>query len=166
MWVGKFQARDGGSTPSSQPGSRPYSPLPRRPSSNLSPYVTSQRPGLTPRGSSISLVSNDSSTSLLGSSRKVIGSNLKHSTTVHDGPSPEAILEKLLGTKSEGGGQNQPHSITDEDLELECDFGGLSLRELAAEKSPRSPEARQHLSSAQNCEIANVNRDIWALLTI
>ena len=93
--------------------------------------MTSQRPGNSPRGSSISLVSNDSNTSLLSQSRKANNtSGLRQSTTVFNGPDPTDLLEKLLTSEVEDQSPSQSF-ITEEDLNLSPDFGGLSLKELA-----------------------------------
>ncbi|KZL72332.1 Vps52/Sac2 family protein [Colletotrichum tofieldiae] len=131
MWLDRLAAQSNPSPSSSQPGSRPYSPLPRRTSS--SPYVTSQRPGLTPRGSQLSLISNDSSSSLLAS-RRVNGSGLKQSQTTYDGPDSIEILGQILDTNSIAGSiaNSTTATITEKDLELDFGFDGLSLRELAS----------------------------------
>ncbi|OHE98768.1 Vps52/Sac2 family protein [Colletotrichum orchidophilum] len=127
MWLDRLAAQSNQSPSSSQPGSRPYSPLPRRTSS--SPYVTSQRPGITPRGSQLSLVSNDSSSSFLAS-RRANGSGLKQSQTTYDGPDSVEILGQILdGTPL---AERTTATITENDLELEFQFEGLSLRELAS----------------------------------
>ncbi|KAI1083622.1 Vps52-domain-containing protein [Whalleya microplaca] len=134
MWLDRLAGQ--ASTPSSQPGSRPYSPAPRRSASGLGPYITSQqRPGFTPRSSSLSLASNDSSTSSLLASAKRASTTLKESVTIYTGPEPAEVLNKLLGDE---GGHTAPAAKSDskpvisvEDLELDFDFGGLSLRELA-----------------------------------
>ncbi|KAK1766718.1 Sac2 family-domain-containing protein [Phialemonium atrogriseum] len=132
MWLDRLAGQQAG-TASPQPNSRPMSPLPRRTSSSRGPYLTSQRAGNTPRGSSLSLVSNDSSSSLLSSSRRVNGSTLKQSTTAPDGPDPEEVLGALLGSTPAGSisGDRTKSSITRHDLDFSFDFGGLSLRELA-----------------------------------
>lgn len=144
MWLDRLAggppSASGPST--AQPGSRPYSPLPRRTSSSLSPYVTSQRAGHSPRGSSLSLVSNDSSTSLLSSSRKPNGSGLKqtHTSTVDGGTESLEVLEKLLAATSRNGQGPSRHTpcVSEADLALDVDFGGLSLKELAASEPPES----------------------------
>jgi vacuolar protein sorting-associated protein 52 len=128
MWLD----RRPGSLPGSESSSRPISPLPRRTSSSRGPYLTSQRPGGA-RGSALSLVSNDSSSSLLTASKRANGSTLKHSTTVEDAPDPEAVLARILGPSptvaAPADARGRP--ITEEDLNLDFDFGGLGLRELA-----------------------------------
>lgn len=142
MWLDRLAggpaSASGPSTP--QPGSRPYSPVPRRTSSTLSPYVTSQRGGPSPRGSTLSLVSNDSTSSLLSSSRKPNGSNLKQTSTVETGPDSLEVLEKLLGTSSHNKGPSRTRDghITEDDLEFDADFGGLSLKQLAASGTPET----------------------------
>ncbi|KAK4655671.1 Vacuolar protein sorting-associated protein 52 [Podospora pseudocomata] len=138
MWLDRFAAQQQPGRNNSPPPSNRSSPLPRRTSRSggISPYTTSQqqRPGISPRGSSLSLVSNDSSSSLLASSRRANGSALRQSTTVDDAPDPEEVLARILGPLSVDVSPAQHSSstgITEEDLELEFDFGGLSLRELA-----------------------------------
>lgn len=142
MWLDRLASQSGPPTPSSQPGSRSYSPLPVRTSSNLSPYVTSQRAGQPPRGSATSLVSSSSTTSLLGAAKKPNGPGLNPLSSYSGGPAPEDILEKLLGTKITHYSANgcAQHSITESDLELYMDFGDLSLAELAA-TDPSTSEA-------------------------
>ncbi|KAK1500044.1 Vps52/Sac2 family protein [Colletotrichum tamarilloi] len=127
MWLDRLAAQSNSSPSASQPGSRPYSPLPRRTSS--SPYVTSQRPGITPRGSQLSLVSNDSSNSFLAS-RRVNGSGLKQSQTTYDGPDSVEILGQILDTAP--ASEATTITISESDLELDFSFEGLSLRELAS----------------------------------
>ncbi|KAI0014248.1 Vps52-domain-containing protein [Xylariaceae sp. FL0662B] len=142
MWLDRLAGQT--SSTSSPPGSRPYSPAPRRSASGLGPYITSQqRPGFTPRSSSLSLASNDSSTSsLLTLGRKANASTLKESITIYTGPEPADVLDKLLGAE---GGYTAPVAKADsksaglisvEDLELDFDFGGLSIRELALSEDP------------------------------
>ncbi|KAB5572118.1 Sac2 family-domain-containing protein [Coniochaeta sp. 2T2.1] len=148
MWLDRLAGHgSGGATP--QPNSRPISPLPRRTSSSrgpgpylasqaAGPYVTSQtalsRPGMTPRGSNLSLISNDSNSSFLASSRRPNGSNLKQSM-IAEGPDPEEVLVTLLGIKTSGVAPEETPkvTITEDDLDYEFDFGGLSLRDLAQE---------------------------------
>ncbi|KAK3987802.1 Sac2 family-domain-containing protein [Cladorrhinum sp. PSN332] len=135
MWLDRFAGQHAGGVP--PPSNARSSPLPRRTSSGISPYITSQRPGVSPRGSSLSLVSNDSSaSSLLASSKRANGSALKQSTTVDDAPDPEEILARILGPLPDDGrdtslDEDDSVKITEEDLALDFDFGGLSLRELA-----------------------------------
>ncbi|KAK3688139.1 Sac2 family-domain-containing protein [Podospora appendiculata] len=138
MWLDRLAGQHPGSA-SPQSNSRPISPLPlpRRTSSARGPYLTSQRPGSTPRGSTqslASLASNDSSTSLLASSKRANGSALKQSVTVDDAPDPEKVLDRILGSLPDiaSSGGEDISSITQDDLDLDFDFGGLSLRELAA----------------------------------
>src|SRR6266699_7072555 len=128
MWLDRL-ANAGSSSP--QPNSRTASPLPRRPAGPRGPYVTSQR---SARGSSVSLVSNNSSSSLLASARKPNGSALKQSTIADDGGTEAVeVLNKLLGSASVGDAPEEKVDapITEEDLGVEFDFGGLSLRALA-----------------------------------
>ncbi|KAF3072660.1 Vacuolar protein sorting-associated protein 52 A [Trichoderma lentiforme] len=134
MWLDRLAASQASASGPSTPQitSRHNSPLPRRTSSTLSPYITSQRQGPSPRGSSLSLVSSESTTSLLASSRKPNGSDARQ----QPGQAPDSVdvLEKLLAADSEVVGKTQGRAslITPEDLAFDVDFGGLSLKELAA----------------------------------
>ncbi|KAI0185646.1 Vps52/Sac2 family protein [Xylaria flabelliformis] len=137
MWLDRL-AGQSPSPASSQPPSRAYSPAPARSSGGLGPYLTSQRPGLTPRSSSLSLASADSSTSsLLASSRRATGSNLKQTTTTYTGPDPADILATLLSEGSDLS-RNSTTSITPADLNTVFDFGDLSLHSLALSNEPIS----------------------------
>ena len=156
MWLDRLasQASSGSSTP--QPASRPYSPASRRtPSSSLSPYVTSQRPGNSSRASSVSLISNDSSRSLLSSSRKANGSGLKQSSIVDQGTEPLEVLNTILSTGHEKE-KSKPKigsSISQADLELAFDFGGLSLKQLVAADNDDAWESRaRRPQTVEECE--------------
>ncbi|KAF4125288.1 vacuolar protein sorting-associated protein 52 [Geosmithia morbida] len=150
MWLDRLAGNQANNLsappPGSQPSSRPYSPLPRRVSNNLSPYATSQRPGgqqqqQPRRTSSLSLATNDSTTSLLSSARKPVGSGLRQAETApHDAANRSLeILDRLLRTADD---HDAPRStITDHDFQLDPDFGGLSLRELA-DSEPGNPPSR------------------------
>ncbi|ATY60879.1 Vps52 Sac2 family [Cordyceps militaris] len=133
MWLDRLAGQASGSGSSTpQSVSRSYSPLPRRTSSNLSPYVTSQRQGQSPRGSSLSLVSSESTASLLASSRRPNGSGLKQSSAPAAHPTSSIeTLEKLL-RKTPSSAPTADSDILDSDFDLDFDFAGLSLKELAA----------------------------------
>ncbi|KJZ78091.1 hypothetical protein HIM_02728 [Hirsutella minnesotensis 3608] len=138
MWLDRLAGGpasvSGSSTP--QPGSRPYSPMPRRTSGALSPYVTSQRPGHSPRSSSLSLVSNDSSASQLSSSRRPNGSGLRQSSTHPALPDSLETLDKLLHADAP---EQQRGLLTEADVDFDVDFGSLSLKELATQSDEESP---------------------------
>ncbi|KAL1899094.1 Vacuolar protein sorting-associated protein 52 [Sporothrix stenoceras] len=141
MWLDRLSHSGGGPSPQNN-GSRSGSPLPRRPSSaSRGPYVTSQR---SARNSSLSLISNDSTNSLLASRRQQNGSSLKQSTSANsvtggDSRGQDAaalqLLGKLIGAspKDEKADDEDDVVITDEDLEADFDFSGLTLREIAWE---------------------------------
>lgn len=159
MWLDRLAGQASGSGSSTpQSVSRSYSPLPRRTSSNLSPYVTSQRQGHSPRGSSLSLVSSESSASLLASSRRPNGSGLKQSSAAVAHPT-NAIeqLEKLLG-KTSGSAPAADSDILDSDFDLDFDFGGLSLKELAASHGDKDdpPEAIKYQNAVDCMYIGHV----------
>ncbi|KAI6368349.1 hypothetical protein MCOR25_004646 [Pyricularia grisea] len=129
MWLDRLAVQPFPGPSSSQSTSRAASPLPRRTSSIRGPYTTSSR---SARSSSLSLASSNSSTSLLASARRTNGSALKQTTTVDDGKHAAEVLQKLLGedlTLEE----KLPAPVTEEDLELDFDFGGHSLSELVSE---------------------------------
>ncbi|PMD47410.1 Vps52-domain-containing protein [Hyaloscypha variabilis F] len=136
MWLDRLS---GHSTPTPSaspppPTNRSYSPAARRPS-HLGPAVAAQRPGFNPRSSSLSLHSNDSTTSLLASSRRPNGSGLKQSVTVADAPNPLDVLEKLLGSEGKGKvakPQTNGDHLAQDEFELELDFEDLSLREFVS----------------------------------
>lgn len=160
MWLDRLAAgpnsASGASTP--QSASRSFSPLPRRTSSNLSPYVTSQRQGHSPRGSSLSLVSSDSSVSLLAASRRPNGSGVRQSSALNDQAARSIdALDKLLRTGDGAalGDTRQSSLISDSDLEFDFDFDGLSLIELAATtKDYHPPGPALRLQSRDECTSA------------
>ncbi|KAI0970556.1 Vps52-domain-containing protein [Xylaria arbuscula] len=147
-----------------QPPSRAYSPAPRRPSSGLGPYLTSQqRPGISARSSSLSIASNDSSAStLITSSRRANGSSLKQTSTAYTGPDPVDILGALLHGNSSLGSAQTPDrsldattSITPKDLNAVFDFRELSLRSLALSDEPRPASIdEKKQQSAEEHEVA------------
>ncbi|KAI1330848.1 Vps52-domain-containing protein [Xylariaceae sp. FL0255] len=160
MWLDRLTNQQT-SPASSQPGSRAYSPAPRRTASGHGPYVTSQqRPGFTPRSSSLSLASVESSaSSLLASSKRAPGSTLKQSSTVFVGPDPVEVLADLLhDTKSHpissnGSGGDPVSSITPGDLNSSFDFGGLSLQSFALSgETPTNTEESMRQQSPEEYE--------------
>lgn len=163
MWLDRLGAHNN-LQQSSNPNSRPISPLPRRVSSQRgSPYVTSQsRSG---RGSEASLVSSSdtgSSVSLLRGSGRPNGtqlgsSSLKQTITVDDGSESLSVLGRILGSevaseRAESSGAASPvedpfsSTITQDDLDIEFDFGGVSLREFIAQGDDGGPGAGVHRS--------------------
>ncbi|KAL6795708.1 Sac2 family domain-containing protein [Trichoderma sp. SZMC 28012] len=154
MWLDRLAASQASASGPSTPQitSRHNSPLPRRTSSTLSPYITSQRQGPSPRGSSLSLVSSESTTSLLASSRKPNGSD----TRQQPGQAPDSVevLEKLLAADSEVVGKTQSRAslITPDDLTFDVDFGGLSLKELAAGSFDQDATSLRRPQSASEYE--------------
>ncbi|KAI3338789.1 Vps52-domain-containing protein [Ustulina deusta] len=161
MWLDRLA---GSPSPApSQPPSRAYSPSTRRPSSGLGPYLTSQqRPGITPRSSALSLVSTDSSAStVLASSRRATGSNLKQATTAYTGPNPVDILGALLAGSplpssalAPDPSLNSATSITSDDLNAVFDFGELPLRLLALSDEPEPAGNSKRQQSAEEHELA------------
>lgn len=159
MWLDRLS---GHSTPSATPPhSRSFSPASRR-TSHLAPQAAAQRPGFNPRSSSLSLVSNDSTTSLLGNARKVNGSGLKQSATVPDYPEPLEVLEKLLGSETQttdgsNNGQNEDTVQETGNSEDEFDFEGLSLSEfLNAGISENSDSLVYKSQTVDECKYTHV----------
>jgi vacuolar protein sorting-associated protein 52 len=160
MWLDRLAAQ-ASSPSSSQPPSRAYSPIPpRRSASGAGPYLTSQRPGINARSSSLSVASADSSSSsLLASTKRANGSALKQSSTVHQGPDPVEVLSQLLGEQDQAAsGVANPSIIGDEDFELDFDFRGLSLRELALSEDTLADDADKYRpQTADECTFSEPN---------
>lgn len=141
MWKDRLSGR---STPSGVPPRyRSQSPAPRASSSHLAPSLPSfQRPNLSPRSSSLSLISNPSTSSLPLPTHLSNGSALRHSSgdgPAIDVPNPLGILEKILGEPVEDSGKRLSDSSTWKErsqtkgLEVPgiADFGDLSLAAFA-----------------------------------
>ena len=154
MWLDRLSGHSTPSNAPAQPHNRSYSPLPRR-SSHLAPPTASKRPGFSPQSSTLSLVSNDSTTSLLGGSRKTNGSGLRQSTVVDDHAEPLEVLRNLLGADSRSvglinGPGNGAHDIN---LDEELDFSGLSLRELAKSQQSEIGDIHSHVpQTVEECK--------------
>jgi hypothetical protein len=169
MWLDRLS---GHSTPAATPSASPpppanraYSPAPPRRPSTLAPSSAAQRPAFNPRSSSLSLISNDSTTSLL-SSRRPNGSALKQSVTAVAAPDPLEVLEKLLGPEGKErassksvNGHSAEKSTTDYDYEAELDFDGLSLREIVEGQPSHAKE--EHVYTTQTIEECMLN---WFVL--
>ena len=170
MWL------SGRSTPAATPSGSPpppanrsYSPAPRRPS-NLAPSSAAQRPPFNPRSSSLSLVSNDSTTSLLSSSRRPNGSGLKQSVTAVNAPDPLEVLERLLGSEGKekassksANGTFANKNTVDYDYEAELDFDGLTLREIVEGQPSNAKE--EHVYITQTIEECMFNRVFICIVT-
>lgn len=132
MWLDRFSGHATPTQAPSQNHSRPYSPNSVRKQSHLASNAGAQRPGgFSPRTSSLNLVHNDSTTSLLSNSRKTNGSNLRQSSSVLDDSQPIEVLEKLLGAEGLVAGKttgDKGHTNEEED---EIDFNGFTLQDLA-----------------------------------
>lgn len=146
MWLDRLSGHSTPSNAPAQPHNRSYSPVPRR-SSHLAPPTGSKRPGISPQSSTLSLVSNDSTTSLLEGSRKTNGSALRQSTILDDHTEPLEVLRNLLGAEKKSveltdGLGNGGHNFN---FEEELDFLGLSLRELAKSQKPEFGDIHSHV---------------------
>ncbi|EFX05919.1 garp complex subunit [Grosmannia clavigera kw1407] len=176
MWLDRLSHPGAG--PPQNNINRSGSPLPRSVSGagRGGPYVTSQR---SARVSAQSLISSDSTTSLLTYSRRMNGSSLRQSVTVDatedkaKDAAALALLGKLLAADDEKGSLESSatatETITDEDLELDFDFGGLSLRQIVwngpgglqgddVARSTQTPEERKpFLSPSISDEVSVVS---------
>lgn len=152
MWLDRLSSN---STPSGSPPpptNRAYPPGARR-QSHLGP-AGGNRPGFSPRSSSLSLASNDSTTSLPSSSRNN-ASGLKQATAVSNVPDPLLVLERLLGPEGKGLA-GTPKAINgadaNEESEFRLDFGGMGLREfLAQEPATPPPDYAYTPQTADEC---------------
>ena len=147
MWLDRLH-----STPSaSSPPLTTRSAAPRRPS-HLAPSSAPQRPGFNPRSSSLSLASNESTTSLLASSRRPNGSGPKQS---YAGPDPLNILERLLGPEGKTLKESSEavNGAGASGIDFELDFHGLSLRQLVTQEAADSRlEPVQNTQSIEECK--------------
>lgn len=143
MWLDRLS---GHSTPSGSPSpynNRNYSPHSRRPS-HLSPNPPSNRPGINPRSSSLSLLSipNDSTASLPGTARASNGASQKQGTSSSRPPGvpdPIDVLNAIIGKRSDesgGTGLDAEAEPAEKPAQLveTIDFEGLSLEEFISKK--------------------------------
>lgn len=133
MWLDRLSSNStvSGSPPAAAAANRPLSSASRRGTGLAASNSAPQRPSFNPRSSSLSLISNDSTASLLASSRRQNGSVLKQSSAVvRDAPDPLLVLAKLLGSE-EGSAKARSSNRTDHTIEsdFELDFDGLTLQE-------------------------------------
>lgn len=100
------------------------------------------------------MVSSDSTTSLLASSRKPNGSEARQPAAPQV-PDSVNILERILAADSEivGRAQAKASLITEEDLGLDVDFGGLSLKELASGSSDGDATGFRRPQNASECTL-------------
>ncbi|KAI9705347.1 MAG: hypothetical protein M1820_005177 [Bogoriella megaspora] len=157
MWLNRSPAH----TPSSAsppPTSRPYSPAgtPRR-STHLVPNPYQQRPGLQPRSSSLSLISNASTDTLPSGRRAPNGTPLRHELAASpavDVADPLEVLEGIIGASPGEDGANKPEQRNKIDWKssdervADIDFDGLSLEEFAAKGKPARPPRPRTSSEA------------------
>ena len=150
MWLDRLSNQP---TPSGSPPmgpNRSFSPAPRRPS-HLAPGP-SQRPGYSPRSSSLSLVSraNSSTSSLPAAGRIPNGSALKQEITPPpDLDDPLQILEQIIGSPlrkeddRSGGAEGEESVERPPELVEDIVFDGQSLQEFASS----SPEPEEDKNS-------------------
>ncbi|KAF2122334.1 Sac2 family protein [Lophiotrema nucula] len=156
------------STPSGTPPPRrdSYSPAPRRPYPGAGPGPLPLRPGLTPRSSSLNILSpNSSSTSLPSTQRIPNGSRYRRQgPTPVNVPEPVDVLESILGgpprKSAVGKGDDVSQPKKPEEVVEDVDFGGLSLQAFAAADEPQiRHSAPVHTYSAQSVEEYDKEKD-------
>ena len=135
------------STPSGTPPMRSdsYSPAPRRPYPASGPGSLPPRPGLTPRSSSLNLLSPGASTTSLSSTARIPNGARRQPSVRGRAPpnvaDPLRVLESILGgpprrpIKREGDVGTIP--AKPDEVVQDIDFGGLSLHEFATAEAPR-----------------------------
>ncbi|CAK7566214.1 MAG: Vacuolar protein sorting-associated protein 52 [Sporothrix epigloea] len=162
MWLDRL-GHSGNASPQKN-SSRSGSPMPRRPSdASRGPYMTSQRPA---RGSSLSLISNESTVSLLAP-RKQNGSSLRQSASATPTPidtkaqdaAALSLLGRLVGTslgqesaKSSEAEERDELTVTDQDLTGDYNFGELTLRELVSEAATARGSNRHSFRTQEDLE--------------
>jgi hypothetical protein len=148
------------------PVSRTNSPIPRRGTAPTPP----PRPGLTPRVSSLSLVSTPaiSTTNLSTTLRTTNGSALRHelrNETTPDVPDPLQVLESIIGPPSRkyGGdgaiaasGEGSPDGI-----DRDVNFSGLSLQDFVDESARDGRSSNVHSLSLPPAECTSFSN--WAV---
>lgn len=145
MWLDRLSNQP---TPSGSPlmgPSRSFSPAPRRPS-HLAPG-SSQRPGYSPRSSSLSRA-NSSTSSLPAQGRIPNGSTLKQEIIPPPNfDDPLQILEQIIGSPlrkkddRSGGVEEEESAERPPELVEDIAFNGLTLRDFA-NNSPEPEEDR------------------------
>ncbi|KAI4130252.1 MAG: hypothetical protein LQ347_003456 [Umbilicaria vellea] len=150
MWLDRFS---GHSTPSGSPPPhqhRSYSPGPRRPTHLAA--RPAQRPGFSPRTSSLSVAvnANASTTSLASTSRLTNGSALKQQITPPPNVAdPLDVLEKLVGSslhrKSDYNGHSDDGTIVNKPTSLVevIEFDGLSLHDFAQAEADEAGDVEE-----------------------
>ena len=136
MWgLDRFSAH---TTPAASPPGR-NSPAPRR-------SLQTQRPGLTPRTSSLTVLSNHSQSNLPSTARTSISSGLKnqiYSAPPEDVEDPLAVFERLISStlsnikvpdETTGSSAQDAPKPRSEDFATDIDFGGRSLQECLEEE--------------------------------
>lgn len=138
MWLDRFSGHSTSSGSPPPPQQRSYSPGPRRPT-HLAPGPA-QRPGFSPRTSSLSIAvnSNASTTSLASTSRLTNGSALKQQITPPPNVAdPLDVLEEVVGLSLHR--KNASNGLSDDSTFLNkptsliemIEFDGLSLHDFA-----------------------------------
>lgn len=150
MWLNRYS---GQSSPSSA------SPVPQRRPSHLAPNPLPQRPGLTPRASSLSLLISGSTESLPHEAKQQNGSSLRRqldSSPTDPVAEPLDVLYAILGPSQwppPVNGESFDKSVLDN-----VDFGELSLHEFADAGHSVSVERHDESSSPsfQECRSGHI----------
>lgn len=142
MWLNRY---------SQHPSPTP-SPAPQRRPSHLAPSPLPHRPGISPRTSSLSLLTNGSTDSLPSAAKyPPANSSLRNqldASPVETVPHPLDVLRDILGPISSGSQSSDDSASHVRDI----DFGNLSLQEFVDE-----PLVVQNISeqpSVEECTLA------------
>ncbi|KAF2708670.1 Sac2 family protein [Pleomassaria siparia CBS 279.74] len=153
-------------TNSTQSGAPPirrdsYSPAPRRPYPVSGPGPLPPRPGITPRSSSLNLLSPSASNTSLSSALRVPNGSTRRRPSPGRNPSniadPLQVLEAIMGGSPRkpvvgkdhvGAIPTKPDKVAEE-----IDFGGMSLQDFAAAEMPQIRQSFPvHTFSTQSVE--------------
>ena len=139
------------------PGSRSYSPAPRRPNHIQSGLA---RPPFNARSSSLSLASSQaSSTALLqGATRITNGSTLRQELSpARPAEDPLQVLEQIVGLprpREDEKDNGEPAGQRPKELVADVTFDGLSLEEFTRMKSPQRDRKRAEIQTLSTQSVA------------
>ncbi|KAL1305366.1 hypothetical protein AAFC00_002260 [Neodothiora populina] len=148
MWLNRYS---GHSSPATS-----ASPLPQRRPSHLGPNSSPNRPGLSPRASTLSLLTNGSSDSLPREARQPNASSLRNqldAPTTDASPDPVDVLRDILGPSFAGNAQEddtRSESQQRQELIDQIDFGQLSLQEFVDTQSVTAPAQQDEPEDSQS----------------
>ncbi|KZF23438.1 GARP complex subunit [Xylona heveae TC161] len=167
MWLDRLAGHTASGSPGAQ-NNRSYSPAAPRRTSHLAPRSSSARPGLSPRASTLSLISNTSTSSLPSAARLPNGSSLRNQvsqTAPLDVPDPIHILQGIIGVEIPK--KQDPADSTWKKRKVEKpvdivenpDFGNLSLEAFAEGAIVRQDVSKHAVHKMNAQSIAEYEKD-------